>query len=520
VTISAWIIYAIAVSVVLAAAGWCLEGGLSRLGLPTRWVWAGVLGLSILLPIWAFAGPGAPAPEVPGSGVPTEIPMEGPLDADAAAPGLSDRGAWPGSLVTGALMEGGVRRLSGVIAHGAALVPSSPRIDRWAVGLWAAGSVAVAVLMLASLRSLHRRKKQWPRSLVRNRTVRIAPALGPAVIGVGRPEIVLPRWARKLGEEELEMILAHEEEHIRARDPLLLTGALVAVSLVPWNPAVWWQLRRLRGAVEVDCDRRVLRHGARPRPYGELLLHLGGSGHLDILPTAALAGSPSLLERRLNAMKKRTLKRTIPPALAGAVLAVGLVVVACQTDVPTAADEEIEAAPSEAAPTDVIVIDGVEVTARRFDRAAEQRFFDRDGREIAREAVNLEGVVVAEARLLDRDEAAPSEARMMRRSERGLAEAVQATDRDEHRVIIRGESSFPRGNPLYVVDGVPVPIPEGEERPFTIDMNDVEEVSVLRGNAATALYGDRAQHGAIIITTRSGADGGGPDGGGPDPRSP
>ena len=505
-TISAWIIYAIAVSVVLAAAGWCLEGGLSRLGLPTRWVWAGVLGLSLLLPIWAFAGPGAPAPEVPGSGVPTEIPMEGPLDADAAAPGLSDRGAWPGSLVTGALMEGGVRRLSGVIAQGAALVPSSPRIDRWAVGLWAAGSVAVAVLMLASLRSLHRRKKQWPRSLVRNRTVRIAPALGPAVIGVGRPEIVLPRWARKLGEEELEMILAHEEEHIRARDPLLLAGALVAVSLLPWNPALWWQLRRLRGAVELDCDRRVLRHGARPRPYGELLLHLGGNGHLDILPTAALAGSPSLLERRLNAMKKRTLKRTLPTALAGAVLAVGLVVVACQTDVPTAAEEEIEAAPSEAAPSDVIVIDGVEVTARRFDR---------DGREIAREAVNLEGVVVAEARLLDRDEAAPSEARMMRRSERGLAEAVQATDRDEHRVIIRGESSFPRGNPLYVVDGVPVPIPEGEERPFTIDMNDVEEVSVLRGNAATALYGARAQYGAIIITTRAGAAGEGAD-----PRSP
>ncbi len=513
-TISAWIIYAIAVSVVLAAAGWCLEGGLSRLGLPTRWVWAGVLGLSILLPIWAFAGPGAPAPEASGSAVPLEIPMEGPLDADAAAPGLSDRGAWPGSLVTGALMEGGVRRLSGVIAHGAALVPSSPRIDRWAVGLWAAGSVAVAVLMLASLRSLHRRKKQWPRSLVRNRTVRIAPALGPAVIGVGRPEIVLPRWARKLGEEELEMILTHEEAHIRARDPLLLTGALVAVSLVPWNPAVWWQLRRLRGAVEVDCDRRVLRHGARPRPYGELLLHLGGSGHLDILPTAALAGSPSLLERRLNAMKKRTLKRTLPTALAGAVLSVGLVVVACQTDVPTAADEEIQAvptqaAPTQAAPTDVIVIDGVEVTARRVERAWQPRF------EVRGETVHLEGAVVTGVRLLDRDEAAPSEARMMRRSERGLAEAVQATDRDEHRVIIRGESSFTGGNPLYVVDGVPVPIPEGEGRPFTIDMDDVEEMSVLRGNAATALYGDRAQHGAIIITTRSGADGGGPD-----PRSP
>ncbi|MEX1183411.1 MAG: SusC/RagA family TonB-linked outer membrane protein [Gemmatimonadota bacterium] len=96
------------------------------------------------------------------------------------------------------------------------------------------------------------------------------------------------------------------------------------------------------------------------------------------------------------------------------------------------------------------------------------------------------------------------------------------------RVVIRGESSFTgSGQPLYVIDGVPVsmdteyqggfadqnlgnnPLEVGSasSRSMDIDMNNVEDIAVLRGAAATALYGSRAAHGAIIITTKSGAPG-------------
>jgi len=63
---------------------------------------------------------------------------------------------------------------------------------------------------------------------------------------------------------------------------------------------------------------------------------------------------------------------------------------------------------------------------------------------------------------------------------------------------IRGSSSAPGdGAPLYVVDGV---IVESSK----IDRNDLASAQVLQGAAATALYGSRAAHGVIIISTKSG----------------
>jgi TonB-linked SusC/RagA family outer membrane protein len=88
------------------------------------------------------------------------------------------------------------------------------------------------------------------------------------------------------------------------------------------------------------------------------------------------------------------------------------------------------------------------------------------------------------------------------------------------RVTIRGESSFEGGGqPLYVVDGVPISMNtdaqggsalengEAGSRSMDIDMNNVEDIAVLRGSAATALYGSQAAHGAIIIKTKAGAPG-------------
>ena len=81
-------------------------------------------------------------------------------------------------------------------------------------------------------------------------------------------------------------------------------------------------------------------------------------------------------------------------------------------------------------------------------------------------------------------------------------------------ITIRGNSSLTGNNqPLYVVDGVPFDnstfgfdAADGNtvtNRAFDIDPNNVESITVLKGAAAAALYGSRAQNGAIIITTKS-----------------
>lgn len=88
-------------------------------------------------------------------------------------------------------------------------------------------------------------------------------------------------------------------------------------------------------------------------------------------------------------------------------------------------------------------------------------------------------------------------------------------------VIIRGISSINGNNqPLYVVDGVPLQQTtfsgtQKEQEQFTnavggisnINPNDIENMTVLKGAAATALYGSRAANGVIVITTKSGKKG-------------
>lgn len=84
-------------------------------------------------------------------------------------------------------------------------------------------------------------------------------------------------------------------------------------------------------------------------------------------------------------------------------------------------------------------------------------------------------------------------------------------------VVIRGFSSISYNNqPLYVVDGIPISneVVGGEfdgtstsNRAIDIDPNTVESLTVLKGLAATSLYGIRAANGAIIITTKKGVEG-------------
>jgi TonB-linked SusC/RagA family outer membrane protein len=86
-------------------------------------------------------------------------------------------------------------------------------------------------------------------------------------------------------------------------------------------------------------------------------------------------------------------------------------------------------------------------------------------------------------------------------------------------ILIRGASSFSQNNqPLFVVDGVPVSNDNfnttstqtgggGYDYGSMInDLNsyDVESIDVLKGSAASALYGSRGQNGVIMITTKSG----------------
>ncbi len=85
------------------------------------------------------------------------------------------------------------------------------------------------------------------------------------------------------------------------------------------------------------------------------------------------------------------------------------------------------------------------------------------------------------------------------------------------KITIRGSRSFTGDNtPLYVVDGMPIAstadVSTGSSvsgtdfanRAVDLDPNDIESINILKGQAASALYGMRAANGVIVITTKSG----------------
>ena len=88
------------------------------------------------------------------------------------------------------------------------------------------------------------------------------------------------------------------------------------------------------------------------------------------------------------------------------------------------------------------------------------------------------------------------------------------------RITIRGNNSFTGNNqPLFVVDGIPFDNSVNTaqtgggyntntvttNRAYDIDPNNIEAMTVLKGAAASALYGSRAANGVIVITTKSGS---------------
>jgi TonB family protein len=157
------------------------------------------------------------------------------------------------------------------------------------------------------------------------------------VVGFFRARIVLPEWVLGLEERQRALVIAHEEEHVRAGDTRLLALALLSAVLMPWNLALWWQIRRLRHAVELDCDARVLKRRPDVRGYTSLLIELGRRRTPRALAVAAFSESSSLLERRIETIVTPKSRRWRLPAAVATLVTAALVVAALEVPRPALA---------------------------------------------------------------------------------------------------------------------------------------------------------------------------------------
>lgn len=299
--ILSWMLYSVGVALLLGTAALGAETAFRHRGLPIRGVWAAALLTSLFLPAGAVVRMAAfPQGSAPGFGIPVPPAMAG-VEAE--------------------------------IATATTLTPAL-QIDPWLLAAWGVGSALLAGWLFLAVRRLRHCRETWIPGSVNGRRVWVSRDTGPAVFGVVRGRIVVPEWLLDRSEDDRALILAHEEEHILARDPPLLAVALLLLVALPWNLPLWWQWRGLRNAVEEDCDRRVLRRGWNPHAYSRLLVEVSQHGSRRHLPIASLTQSPSHLERRIKAMitprpRRWRLYASLSLAIAGA-----SVVAACAMDHP------------------------------------------------------------------------------------------------------------------------------------------------------------------------------------------
>lgn len=310
--IISWMLYAFLVALLLAAGAPALERALRSAGRPGRWAWLAAIGGAGLVPAVSLL---AAVSGVGSEGVAPVAAVVGPVTVlGAADPGL-----------------------------GAAVGPVLSGLEAPLIRIWVVASLGLLVLLAGSAVRLRRSRQGWSERLVDGGSIFVSDDVGPAVLGLIRPRIVLPRWVLDRSADARSLVLAHEREHCRARDPLLIFLAAIPAVAMPWNLPLWWCLRRLRLAVELDCDERVVR-SASPRTrlrYGRLLVEFSRRPRV---PLGALAVSerPTALERRVRALADgvRGSRRGRAAGFGGLALALG--VAACVVPSPDAPERVLE----------------------------------------------------------------------------------------------------------------------------------------------------------------------------------
>jgi len=260
---AAWMVYCATLGALISGAALLVEGVVDRRGGATRRVWAWALAATVALPLAGVV-----------------LRSEAPVDA---------RGLRAASSPMGDVVMRSVDLMS--------------RMDIPLAVAWLGATLLAASLLLGATVRTRRHRRGWRETVVDGVRVLVSRQVGPAVVGVARPMIVLPAWALEASASERTMMLRHEQEHVRAGDPRLALFGLALVAAMPWSPALWYMAHRLRLAIEVDCDRRVVRGGeVDVHAYGCLLLAVGRRRSALPFAAAAFSRPRSALEHRIDRM--------------------------------------------------------------------------------------------------------------------------------------------------------------------------------------------------------------------------
>jgi len=168
--------------------------------------------------------------------------------------------------------------------------------------------------------------------------------LTPMTVGVFAPSIILPPDWTVWNSADVSAVLAHEGEHARRRDPLVILVALLNRAVFWFHPLAWWLPRELSRLSEQACDAAVLAGGHDRDVYASCLLRFARRATASggrVLPIAMAMSGSGLRERlRMLERPQPMLTRARRVSVAGACAAL---IVVCGVAVPVAAQRPAEA---------------------------------------------------------------------------------------------------------------------------------------------------------------------------------
>lgn len=324
-----WMLYSLVIGGVVVLAALAAHDAQRAANRSVRWVWCGAIALIVAL---SFSAPLRRSTSSQRVSLPAAMKVDAATDTvPTQRRSMTDVWSMVQSAVSAPLsvvLQATQRTLSRVPLP----------VQRGVAVFWSLASLATLFAFTLSYLRVRRQMRDWPIQKLGEVNARIAPSAGPAVVGLVPSEIILPSWLMDCPPEEQALVITHEHEHVRAGDPWLLVLACAAVACMPWHPALWFALGRLRLAVELDCDRRVLRRGIPAAAYGSLLIDL--SALHPALPSAmpAFSCNGSYLERRLVAMTSRPTRFATGRRLVGGLIATVALITACESKLPTSAE--------------------------------------------------------------------------------------------------------------------------------------------------------------------------------------
>lgn len=217
------------------------------------------------------------------------------------------------------------------IAPASAVMPSRVAPMAVAVGVWAAGFVAVLLYVLIGMIATSRLRRTGTRATASwtEDARALAGAMGiarvtfaesalspvPFVCGVIRPLVIMPDAVSSWTSDRLRVVLLHELAHVKRRDCLTQLLTRFACAIYWFHPLVWLAAHRLHVERERACDDFVLTSGVRGSEYARHLVDIAKAAvsRRSLFAAAGVAmAHRGRLERRLMSILDPHLLRSSP----------------------------------------------------------------------------------------------------------------------------------------------------------------------------------------------------------------